>query len=288
MQKYIFLTITAIFLSGCVSEKAQLLSSNIYYQSSPINTPSLTVPGAGLHPSISVSYSDKQKIATELNGKSRNTQATIGLLLQPSLMNDKSTGPFMGAAFSGSFAEYFLEPDYYSRQKLDALKINYGKTFENFEACGKLTPGISFKNDNSLISLFLEGIVTQETGEYYDFRKETDGKGNIYNLACYANSYGYGGGVDFQLKTDRDMAFGIAVEAYTLYNKSQSYLDESVVIENWSEIMFHSVKANTDDATQMVNYVNYQVAPYVDYSHFRFSLSAYQFGSVKLNITYRL
>ena len=210
------------------------------------------------------------------------------MLLQPSLLNDKSTGFYFGATVSGSFAEYYLEPDYFSKQKLDALQINYAKPFENFEVCGKLTPGITFKQNNSLFSLFLEGIVTQENGEYYDFRKETDGKGNLYNLAYYANSYGYGGGVDFQVKTDRDIAFGVAFEAYTLYNKSQSYLDESVVIRNWSEIMFHSVKANTDDATQLINYVNYQVSPYVDYKHIRFSISAYQFGSVKLNVMYRL
>jgi len=287
MEKKLFPIVFAILLTGCVSQKAQLLSSDVFYQSPPINTPSGTVPVSGLHSSVSASFSDRHGIATEINGKSRNIQATVGLLLQPSFLEDKSIGPFIGATASGSFAEYFLEPDYYSKQKLDALQIDYGKTFENYEACGKITPGISFKSNDSLFSVFAEGIVTYENGEYYDFRKETDGKGNIYNLACFADSFGYGGGLDFQRKIGETSALGLAVEAYSLYNKSQSFTDESAVINGWSNIMFHSVKANIDENTKMTNYVNYQLEPYFDYGHIRFSLSFFQFGSLKINIGYR-
>ena len=151
-------------------------------------------------------------------------------MFQTSLLSEHVVSPFIGATGSGSYAEYLTED-------LPSIKKHAKDQISNYELYGKVTPGVLFKTHNTLISLFLEGIVTHEYGDYYNFRKENDGKytgkgTHYYNIANNATCFGYGGGIDLQsmfiekTRFNENKAIGFAVEIYAIYNNSQSFIDD--------------------------------------------------------------
>jgi len=265
------------FLScSTTSNYPKVLSSDSMYKSSPSNNPSLSSPKKGFHPHFGVSYGDKQEYSDASYETLQSFMVNTGVLFQPSLESDTIIGPFYNINVSGSFSQIMINPDADTVNLLRENNIENigGKSSFSFETV--FQPGFLFKYNKILGSAYIQGIVKYEYGDYYNFRKEIDGIGNIYNIANSPFIYGFGYGTDFQIGVLEYCDIGISFETESLFNKTQSV--------NYSSLQDNKVISYKNDTYR---FSVYSYEPYIEYKNMRYSIKISTTGVTNFTVTYR-
>lgn len=267
-----------VFLSCSTTTTSypKILTSDAMLKSSPSNNPSLSLPKKGFHPHFGVSYGDKQEYSDSSYETFQSLMVNTGVLFQPSLEIDKIIGPYYNMNASGSFSEIIINPDATTVSLLRENNIDDLDEKSNYYFEIKFQPGFLFKYNQIMAAAYLQGIVKYEYGDYYNFRKKSDGIANTYNIAKSQFIYGFGYGTDFQIGVLNYCDIGISFEVESLFNKTQS-VDYSSLQE------YEVVKFKNNN----YRYSALTYEPYIDYKNIRFSVKISTTEVTNFSITYK-
>jgi hypothetical protein len=275
----------AFSLTCCVSagytEYTIPVTSEAMHGGNSSNNPSLSTPSKGMHPYVGLEYADKQNYDTssETVEKYQAMGVTSGLILQPELAQDKVLAPFMNCCLNASVVDYKIDLNKDTKNQLALLHMDYLTSNKDIKLEGIIRPGFLVKSNDFLFSVFLQGIVKYEYGEFSYFRSELDNKANIYNLKKNNITSGFGYGFDAQRGIIGKYDVGCVLNMDVLFNRTQSlpYSDQNVSISS-VELM-----ENGDPYREIV----YKIEPYVDYKNMRASFSATDKHKYCFQISYK-
>lgn len=262
------LSLLAIFalMSGCMTAEYSVLSSQSVMSAASSVNPSLSLPDKGLHPYASASFSDKsntddREVSIE---ELRMGTLTVGVNYHKALEKRIEFFPFIGGSVSGSIMSYsprFLENEY---SAIQSRSIDFESELTDYTVEFQVKPGLLIKLNKFLVSVYVVGICRYEDGAFTSLRKKLDGIERMYNIADNPWSYGFSLGEDIQVGSPGKFDFGLNFETTVMYNRTQS-------------VSVDYLRGDTDvpsiDGGSACSTLSFAITPYLDYRHWRVSLS---------------